>query len=323
MAIGSMDVFNDFAYMSLTETLAQQVSLFNAASASCISLRSKANVGDFAHIAKFAEISSLMRRRDIYATGAIATTPLAQLTETSVKIAGGTSEVLFDPAQFTWIQQNPELAGVVIGEQVAKGMFADYLNAGLSAIRAATVNVGATAAYTVPSQGTLTLNGLNRGAQLFGDNAQALRAWVLHSTPMHDLYDTALTNTAQLFQFGNVQVREDGFGRRLVVTDSPSLYGAVSSPDVTDYYSIGLVENGIVVDDNGDFFANLETTNGDENINRSWQGEYTFNLGLKGYAWDTSAGGKSPTDAEIATGTNWVKVATSIKNTAGVSVRSR
>lgn len=323
MTIANMAVFNDFAYMSLTETLAQQVQLFNAASQGTISLRTKANVGDYSHIAKFAEIANLMRRRDIYTTGSIASTPLAQMTETSVKVAGGTAEILFDPSQFTWIQQNPEIAGVVIGEQVAKGMFADYLNTGLRAMRAATVNVGATASYVVPSQGKLTLQGLNRGAQLFGDTAQAIRAWAMHSTPLHDLYDQALTNSSQLFVYGNVQVRQDGFGRVFVVTDSPSLYGAVSSPDVTDYYTLGITENGIVIDDNGDFFANLQTTNGDENINRSWQGEYSFNLALKGYAWNTSGGGKSPTDAEIGTGTNWVKVATSIKNTAGVSVRSR
>lgn len=323
MTISSMAVFNDFAYSTITEVIAQQTDKFNAASQGTISLRAKGNRGDFAHKASFAEISTLMRRRDIYATGAIASAPVAMMTETSVKIAGGTVEVLFDPSQFTWIQMNPEVAGVVVGEQVAKGMFADYLNSGLKAMRAATVNVGATASYAVPSQGSLTLNALNRGAQLFGDNAPAIRAWVMHSTPLHDLYDQSLTNTSQLFQFGNVQVRQDGFGRVLVVTDSPSLYGAVTSPDVTDYYTIGLVENGIVIEDNGDFFANLETTNGDENINRSWQGEYSFNLSLKGYAWNTSGGGKSPTDAEIATGTNWTKVATSLKNTAGVSVRSR
>lgn len=323
MTIANMAVFNDFAYATITETIAQQVDKFNAASRGTINLRTKGNVGDFAYKASFAEIASLMRRRDIYATGSISTTPLAMLSDASVKIAGGTAKVLFDPSQFTWIQQNPELAGVVIGEQVAKGMMQDMLNSGLRAMRAATVNVGATAAYTVGSQGTLTLNALNAGAALFGDAAQNIRAWVMHSKPLHDLYDASLTNTAQLFQFGNVQVREDGFGRVFVVTDAPTLYGAVSSPDVTDYYTLGLVENAIVVDDNGDFFANLETSNGDENINRSWQGEYTFNLGLKGYTWDTGNGGKSPTDAEIGTGTNWDKTATDIKNTAGVSVRSR
>ena len=28
-------------------------------------------------------------------------------------------------------------------------------------------------------------------------------------------------------------------------------------------------------------------------------------MGLRGYAWDVANGGQSPTDAAIATGTNW------------------
>ena len=39
---------------------------------------------------------------------------------------------------------------------------------------------------------------------------------------------------------------------------------------------------------------------------------------MKGYAWDTSTGGKTPTDAELIASGNWDKVATSIKHTAGV-----
>jgi hypothetical protein len=48
------------------------------------------------------------------------------------------------------------------------------------------------------------------------------------------------------------------------------------------------------------------------------QVDYSFGLGLKGYSWDQTNGGKSPTDAELATGTNWDKVVTSDKHTAGV-----
>jgi hypothetical protein len=318
-----MKVFNDFLYQAITETIDQQVALFNAASAGTITLTTKRNVGDFAHKASFKAISGLIRRRDSYGTGAVSSVALAMLQNSSVKIAGGTPPIAFEPQQFTWIQQNPELAAVVIGEQVAQGLLQDYLNSGLAAARAAFVNVGATALYTVPSSGKTTLNALNRGAQLFGDRAQAITAWVMHSTPQHDIFDQALTNTAQLFSFGTVQVREDGFGRRYVVTDSPALSVTSGSPAVTDYYTLGLVPNAIVIEDNDDFFANTETSNGNENIQRTWQAEYTFNLSLKGYTWDTANGGKSPTDSEIGTGSNWDKTATSLKDTAGVAVKSR
>ena len=38
---------------------------------------------------------------------------------------------------------------------------------------------------------------------------------------------------------------------------------------------------------------------------------------MLGYSWDVANGGKSPTDAEIATGTNWDLYVTDIKNSAG------
>lgn len=323
MALSDMKVFNDFLYESITETIDQQVALFNAASAGTIVLTSKRNVGDFSQKASFKAISGLIRRRDSYGTGSVSAVALQMLQTSSVKVAGGTPPISFEPQQFTWIQENPELAAVVIGQQFAEGLLQDYLNSGLAAARSAFVNVGSTALYTVPSNGKTTLNALNRGAQKFGDRAQAIQAWVMHSTPQHDMFDAALTNTTQLFSFGTVQVREDGFGRRYVVTDSPSLAITSGSPAVTDYYTLGLVQNAIVVEDNNDFFANMETSNGTENIQRTWQAEYTFNLSMKGYTWDTTSGGKSPTDSEIATGTNWDKTASSLKDTAGVAVKSR
>jgi hypothetical protein len=323
MALTDMKVFNDFLYESITETIDQQVQLFNAASAGTIVLTSKRNVGDFAQKASFKAIAGLMRRRDSYGSGDVSAVALSMLQNSSVKVAGGTVPVIFEPQQFTWIQQNPELAAVVIGQQFAEGLMQDYLNSALAAARSAIVNVGASLLYTVPSNGGMTLNALNRGVQKFGDRGQDIRAWAMHSTPQYDLFDKALTNTAQLFQFGTVQVREDGFGRRFIISDSPSLSITSGSPAVTDYYTLGLVPNAVVVEDNNDFFANTETSNGKENIQRTWQAEYTFNLSLKGYTWDTTNGGKSPTDAEIATGTNWDKTATSIKDTAGVAVKSR
>lgn len=323
MSLTDMKVFNDFLYQAITETIDQQVELFNAASGGTILLTSKRNVGDFAQKASFKSISGLIRRRDSYGTGNVSAVALQMLQTSSVKVAGGTPPISFEPQQFSWIQQNPEMAAVIIGEQFAQGLLQDYLNSGLAAARAAFINVGSTVTYTVPSSGKTTLNALNRGAQKFGDRAQAIQAWVMHSTPQHDLFDAALTNTAQLFEFGTVQVRQDGFGRRYVVTDSPSLTGTSGSPATSDFYTLGLVQNAIVIEDNNDFFANTETSNGTENILRTWQAEYTFNESLKGYTWDTTSGGKSPTDAELATGTNWDKTATSIKDTAGVVVKSK
>ena len=115
-----------------------------------------------------------------------------------------------------------------------------------------------------------------------------------------------------------MQVIQDGFNRRLIVTDASPLT-ASGSPE--GFHTLGLVDGAIAVQQNNDFFANIETSNGGENIARTWQAEWSNNIGVKGYKWDTTVA--SPvTTAKLATEANWDKVATSIKDTAGVIVLS-
>ena len=57
-----------------------------------------------------------------------------------------------------------------------------------------------------------------------------------------------------------------------------------------------------------------------ENAKEIVKSEFSFNVGLKGYTWDKANGGKSPNDTALALSTNWDRVATSHKDTAGVKV---
>lgn len=323
MALSNMKVFNDFAYASLTETVDQQVEKFNAASRGTIILRPGSNVGDYAYEASFSLIAGLVRDRDAYGSGSVSAVDLAQLQAVSVKVAAGTPPVQYEPQQFDWIQRNPEEAGTVYGAQLAKGLMQHKLNAAIASLRAAMLSNSAVS-YTTGNGANLNLNVLNKGAALFGDRAAELAAWVIHSKPMHDLYDGALTNSNSLFQFGTVQVREDGFGRVFIVTDSPALFGdEAGGVGIDYYYTLGLVSGAALVEDNGDFRTYDATILGNENVKRQLQSEWSFNLGLKGYSWDTATGGKSPTSAELGTGGNWDKHATSNKDTAGVALTTR
>ena len=101
----------------------------------------------------------------------------------------------------------------------------------------------------------------------------------------------------------------------MIITDAPALRETGTGADVK---VLSLVDGAIIVHDAGDLVSNIETANGSYRIVTTFQADYTFGLGLKGYAWDTTSGGKSPTDAEIATGSNWDKIATNVKHTAGV-----
>jgi hypothetical protein len=58
-----------------------------------------------------------------------------------------------------------------------------------------------------------------------------------------------------------------------------------------------------------------------ENIRRTLQSEWSFNLGIKGNGWISSE--NSPNLTALQTSANWGKSVTSVKNTAGVMLKSK
>lgn len=319
MALSDLAVFSEYAYSTMTEMQDQQIGLFNAATRGGLVLQSGNHQGDYSDEAMWAKISGLVRRRNAYGSGTVAEKVLEHLTETSVKVAAGTPPVRIDPGMMKWIQRSPEEAGVVVGRQMAEDSIADMLNTAVMCYTAAVGQVSSVV-YDHSSTGTMSLIALNKGAAKFGDRAGAIVAWVMHSKSAFDIYGEALTNSNRLFVFGNVRVIEDGFGRPLVVTDSPNLITA-GTPDT--YAALGLTPGAVLVSQNGDFTDNVETKNGDENIIRTYQAEWSYNVGIQGFAWDKTNGGKSPSNAALGTATNWDRYATSDKDLAGVLVKAQ
>lgn len=318
MALTNLERFNRWTYSSMSEKIAQQIALFNAATRGGIVLSTAANVGDYTDEAYWKRIAGLVRRRDSYGSGAVSALTMEHLLKTSVKVAAGTPPVNIDPGMLAWIQRSPDEAGIVYGEQLAEDMLADILNVTIKAMSSATTGIaGLISDVSNGTTGTLSLSALNGGAAKMGDRSQDIMCWVMHSKSLFDLYGEALTNAATLFEFGTVNVIKDPFGRPLIMTDSADLHYT----DVTEHYrTLGLVAGGVVAEQNNDFTQNTETSNGDENILRTIQSEWSYNVGVKGFQWDKTNGGASPTDAELATATNWDTIASSIKDNAGVMV---
>ncbi len=317
MALTNMKVFNEQVQTTAIEMLDQEVNKFNAASNGAITLTTEGFMGDYRFQNFFQSLHSAQRRVDRYLTNSDQTaTALAQLQEIGVKVAGGFGPILWEPAQLNWVQMNPEAAILAISRNLAEAMMKDMLNSGIAAAVAAMENVGSTVVYDTNTARDITYRDINASHAKFGDMSQLLVCTVMDGTSYHDLIDANLTNTPQLFQFGNVTV-VDILGKRVVVTDAPALR---ESPTTTgnDIKVLSLVRGGITIYEGNDLVTNLETTNGKKRIETTWQADYTFGLALKGYQWDTTSGGKSPTDAELSTGSNWDKIATSIKHTAGV-----
>jgi hypothetical protein len=322
MALTDMKVFNAFVREATIESVAQMIDKFNGASGGAIQLSAEGFGGDYLLKSSFSSLHSAQRRVDRYAANSDASaTALAQIQHNTVKIAGGFGPVQWEPAQLTWVQDNPAVAVEVISRNMAEAILKDMLNSGIAAAVAAMENLGSTVVYDTSTAVDITYGHINAAHAKFGDMSQLLICDVMDGQTYHDLIGANLTNTQQLFQAGNVTI-VNILGKRVIVTDAPALR---ESPTTTgnDIKVLSLVNGGIVVHDASDLITNIETTNGKLRIETTMQADYTFGLGLKGYAWDTTSGGKSPTDAEIATGSNWDKIATSVKHTAGVLTLSQ
>ena len=314
MSLSQMQVFNQYVMPVLSEIYPQEIQKFNAASNGAIVLQSAGFDGDFFRESFYNALHSAQRRVDRYAAQAAASaTDLTQSQQSMVKVAGGFGPIRYEPSQMTWLNKPTQEGIEVAARMFAEALLADQFNTAISAGVAAISNVAALT-NDVSASAKITHSALNTTDALFGDMSQSLVARVMTGLQYHTLIGENITNATDLFKSDTVRI-VDILGKAIVVSDVPALRVA-GTPNKQKVLT--LVAGGIMVSDSGDLFTNIETKNGQTRIETTMQSDYTFGLGIKGFTWDETNGGKSPTDAELATGTNWDKVKTSVKECAGV-----
>lgn len=308
-----MKVYDEEIFTTTIELLGQKLEAFNVASGGAIVLNTQEFRGNFTKQSFFQSIAGAQRRVDRNAAiGAQASTQLSQSEYVGVKVAGGFGPVEFEPAQLTYLSQNPEDAIMAISEGFSDALLADQLNTAVGCGVAAVENIAALVNDVSASAG-LSQQALNKGHFKFGDMAGMIICDVMHSTGNESLIDKALANGEQLFVSSNVTVVSI-LGKIMVVSDIPALYVA-GGTNKTKVLSV--TAGGIIVSNSSDIVTNLDTTNGQTRIGTTWQADYTFGLQLKGYAWDIANGGASPLDAELFTGTNWDIAVANTKHSLG------
>ena len=314
MSLSQMQVFNQYLMPVLAEIYPQEIQKFNAASNGAIVLQSAGFDGDFFRESFYNALHSAQRRVDRYAAQATAAaTDLTQSQQSMVKVAGGFGPIRYEPSQMSWLNKPTQEGIEVAARMFAEALLADQLN---TAVAAGVAAIGNVAALTndVSASAKITHSALNSTDALFGDMSQRLVARIMTGLQYHTLIGENLANAQDLFKSDTVRI-VDILGKAIVVTDVPALRVA-GTPNKQKVLT--LVAGGIMVSDSGDLITNIETKNGQTRIETTMQSDYTFGLGIKGFTWDETNGGKSPTDAELATGTNWDKVKTSVKECAGV-----
>lgn len=313
MALPNMVVYNEEIRLATIELLAQKVDLFNEASLGAIMLNAEMSRGYFTKESFYSLIVGAQRRVDRNAANtSVAAVDLAEDEFVGVKAFGGYGPVRFEPSQMTALMADPAEGVLVIGEAFADALLHDQLNTSVAAAVAAIENQ-TDLVNDVSATGGISQIALNGSHAKFGDSSTTLVTQVMEGVAYHKLIGDALANQNELFSAGSVLV-VDILGKRTVVSDIPALFEA-GTPNKTKVLT--LAPGGIMVSGASDIVSNLETTNGNERIETTWQADYSFVIKLKGYAWDTATGGQSPSDAAIATGTNWDPVV-QLKLTAGV-----
>ena len=314
MSLSQMQVFNQYLMPVLAEIYPQEIQKFNAASNGAIVLQSAVFDGDFFRESFYNALHSAQRRVDRYAAQAsAAATDLTQSQQSMVKVAGGFGPIRYEPSQMSWLNKPTQEGIEVAARMFAEALLADQLN---TAVAAGVAAIGNVAALTndVSASAKITHSALNSTDALFGDMSQRLVARIMTGLQYHTLIGENLANAQELFKSDTVRI-VDILGKAIVVTDVPALR-VTGTPNKQKVLT--LVAGGIMVSDSGDLITNIETKNGQTRIETTMQSDYTFGLGIKGFTWDETNGGKSPTDAELATGTNWDKIKTSVKECAGV-----
>ena len=310
MALSNMQVFDEFVMPATMITLDQEINKFNAASGGAIVLSIDGITGSFARESFFASLSSARRRVDRTTVNAtVASTPLAELLGTRVKIAGGFGPVVYEPSQMTWLERPTQEGIQKSAEALAELMVQDQLNAVVASLVGAIEN-NAPLVNDVSGGNEVSYGAINLAHRAFGDMSGNIVANVMNGYTAHQLIGQNLANAERLFTAGNVRV-VDILGQVSVITDAPALTTGATNK------VLSLVPGAATVSGTNDLLTNVETSNGKERIETTFQADYTFDLGLKGYSWDTAAG-ESPSDAALATGANWPKYAEFDKMTAGV-----
>tara|TARA_R110002012_G_scaffold84538_1_gene211397 strand:- start:348 stop:1319 length:972 start_codon:yes stop_codon:yes gene_type:complete len=312
MALTDMKVFNTQLQTAIVKKLNQKANLFNSMSDNALALVNEAMMGDFKEEAVWENVSNALRDVDAYAAqSSITAIGLSQSQINSVKTMKGFGPITWEPNQLTWIGKDAGEALSVISESLSMAIMQDQINKAIGCLVAAIGNE-ASASLDVSAvagdEGAVSQLNLNRTHALFGDSSSNLIVQIMTGATSHKLYGQALNNGAQLFSEGTVRVI-DILGKKSIITDSPALTAGTKERVLTLSPMAGVIAS------NGDFRSSIVEGAGQTRLDTTYQAEYTENVSIKGYSWDTSV--KSPVKAELETGANW-SLELPLKQSAGV-----
>lgn len=323
----NMKMYNEYTHTGYVETLQQVSEVFGAASQGAINIVTRMRMGEYDYESFFpSDAAGFISRRDPTSISAATDTGLSQSEEVAVKLnrkIGPVATTLDSLKKIMRGQYDEDALNFAVGVQAAKGAQVEMCNTALRALRAALNNTAAVK-HTVASSGTMQTTDLVDGMAKFGDAASRIVCWVMHSKVFYDLVKHQITEKIDgISSFVMAGASPATLNKPVLITDSSALVVTSGSPAVDDYFTLGLTAGALTLTDSEEETIYSEIVTGLENLVVRMQGEYAYNVRMKGYTWDVTNGGVNPTDTALGTGSNWDATRTDLKNGPGVVIQSR
>lgn len=320
--VTDMKIYNEELQAGYIEGITQNVNLFNAASNNVLQLTSKALLGDYLKEAFFTRNGSLITRQDLTSTSAATAQKYTQDENITVKVNRKIGPVDMTLNALRRAGMTDQEFSLLLGQKIGEEMVADQINSIISAVAAAVGGVAGLVhdVSALSSANSVSHKHLNKMMSKMGDKSGQIAAFIAQGLTAHDLIGQAITDN--MYQVGGVTVISGSvatFGRPLIMTDADGLQGTSgsSSTAFTTRKVLGLVPGAGMVTESESPVVTARIVDGLEQLVARTQGEYAYNLEVKGFKWKVATG-NNPTSAAIGTSANWTQTASNIKDCAGV-----
>lgn len=322
MAIGlntNLKLIPNVFYAGFMDELARNIDVFNTSSMGALRLTNEI-VNGFRSTENFFDYSSgIVKRR--------ATDSVANITPDSLSMSA-MSDIKLDRNYYFGYTLDSLTKNSIdngdmsrkIGQNVATEVTTDYIKSAIGSLDASLTKTADTYRDITGSASNklITYDELIDTMSLFGDSSNRFVAIVMHSKPFFKLFKDALTvQTANVVGVALYEASVPTLGLPVIVTDSPSLINVDGIEAGKNAYKTMILTSGAVdVKQSQLPVVVTDTPTGKENLQFLVQGEYAYNIGVKGYSFNTAI--DNPTEAQLTSGANWTSVLGSPKSGAGV-----
>lgn len=303
-------IYDEQVQTAYLERIQDVTDVFNASSNGAIVLRSEAVEGDF-NKAAFYELQGTVGHRDVNSNAGVTGSKIGMDEMVGVKTPWKYGPFEATEESFKRRNRSPEEFSQLIGQDMGDATLTYMIRTAFGALAAAILsnaNMHVTASWTTDGKKVLT-----KGMRKMGDRFNRIALFAMDSTVYFDLVDQAIVN--KVYEEAGIVI----YGGQPGTMGKPVLVSDLVPDDMIFGLQAGAIE---IVESQAPGVRSYEI-NERENLTMGYRAEGAFNVEMLGYSWNESgspAAPANPTLAQLSTGSNWRKYATSDKATAGVII---